>query len=175
MTRRFKQLVDAHGGRLHQLASLMLSSRDEAEDVVQDALVKLWDRLATLEPGRELPWLVTCTRNACLDRLRSRSRHRGLLQVVAGRDRIAATQRDAEHGPARSHERSEASGRLRTALAKLPEPGRSLLILRDIQELDVATVARTLELSENQVKVYTFRARRKLREALEEELHEQVA
>jgi RNA polymerase sigma-70 factor (ECF subfamily) len=57
----------------------------------------------------------------------------------------------------------------------MAEPGRSLLILRDIQELDVATVARTLELSENQVKVYTFRARRKLRRVLEEEHHEQVA
>jgi RNA polymerase sigma-70 factor (ECF subfamily) len=53
----------------------------------------------------------------------------------------------------------------------MPEPGRSLLILRDIQELDVATVARTLALSENQVKVYTFRARRRLRQRLEEDMH----
>jgi len=175
MKRRFEKLVSAHGDRLYQLATLMLGRRDEAEDVVQDSLVKLWDRLPQVETGRELPWLITCTRNACLDRLRSRSRHRGLLQVVAGRDRIEARQRDLEHGPARVHERREAAGRLRAALAELAEPGRSLLILRDIQELDVSTVAQTLELSENQVKVYTFRARRKLREALEEELHEQVA
>lgn len=175
MKRRFEELVNAYGDRLYQLASLMLGRRDEAEDVVQDSLVKLWRRLSEIETGRELPWLITCTRNACLDRLRSRSRHRGLLQVVAGRDRIAARERERDHGPSRVHERSEAADRLRTALARLPEPGRSLLILRDIQELDVSTVARTLELSENQVKVYTFRARRKLREALEEELHEQVA
>jgi RNA polymerase sigma-70 factor (ECF subfamily) len=57
----------------------------------------------------------------------------------------------------------------------MPEPARSLLILRDLQDVDVATTAATLELSENQVKVYTFRARRKLRALLEEELHEQVA
>jgi len=64
---------------------------------------------------------------------------------------------------------------LRSALAEMPEPARSLLILRDIQEIDVATVARTLELSENQVKVYTFRARRQLRHRLEEESNAQVA
>jgi RNA polymerase sigma-70 factor (ECF subfamily) len=175
MERRFEDLVNAHGDRLYQLASLMLGRCDEAEDVVQDSLVKLWDRLSEIETGRELPWLIICTRNACLDRLRRRSRQRGLLQVVAGRARIAARERDLEQGPARVHERSQATDRLHAALARLPEPGRSLLILRDIQELDVSTVARTLDLSQNQVKVYTFRARRKLREALEEELHEQVA
>jgi len=175
MKRRFDQLVDAHGGRLFQLAALMLGRRDEAEDVVQDTLIKLWDRLDGLDEGRELAWLITCARNACLDRLRSRGRQRGLLRVVAGRDRIDARVRADDDGPARSHERWESRSRLRAALAELPEPGRSLLILRDIQELDVATVARTLELSENQVKVYTFRARRKLRAALEESLHEQVA
>lgn len=175
MKRRFERLVDEHGDRLYQLASLMLRRRDEAEDIVQDTLIKLWDRLRELEPGRELPWLITCTRNACLDALRQRQRRSGLLQVVAGRDRIAADERAERHGPARSLERHEADSRLREALAELPEPARSLLILRDIQELDVATVARTMELSENQVKVYTFRARRRLRGVLEEKPNEQVA
>jgi DNA-directed RNA polymerase specialized sigma24 family protein len=50
-----------------------------------------------------------------------------------------------------------------------------LIVLRDIQDIDVATVAATLSLSENQVKVYTFRARRALRRQLEETRHEQVA
>lgn len=175
MKRRFEQLVDEHGGRLYQLARLLLGRGDEAEDVVQDTLVKLWRHLPGLRAGQELPWLVTCARNACLDVLRGNSRKRTLLRLVAGDQRATAGDAGDDPAPEASMARHERARALRSALEAMPEPGRSLLILRDIQELDVATVARTLELSENQVKVYTFRARRALRERLEEKQHEQVA
>lgn len=173
MKRRFEQLVDQHGGRLFQLARLMLGRGDEAEDVAQETLVKLWKNVDKLREGEELPWLMTCTRNACLDVLRGRTRTRSLLQLVASQKRALGEADDL--GPAEemhSHERVRA---LRSAIQEMPEPGRSLLILRDIQELDVATVARALGLSANQVKVYTFRARRQLRFRLEEESNAQVA
>ncbi|NKI35245.1 RNA polymerase sigma factor [Wenzhouxiangella sp. XN79A] len=172
MRRRFEQLVDEHGPRLRQLARALLGRVDEADDVVQDTLIKLWDHLPRVEVGSELPWLLTCTRNACLDRLRGRTRARGvLLRMVGEREADTAMAEDpSEHAVAERRRRM-----LRDAIARLPEPARSLLILRDLQDVDVAATAATLELSENQVKVYTFRARRKLRELLEEELHEQVA
>ena len=173
MKRRFEQLVDQHGSRLFQLARLMLGRDDEAEDVVQETLVKLWKNVDKLRAGEELAWLITCTRNACLDILRGRARTRGLLHLVASEHK--ALGEAGESGPHDEFDRHERAGILRAALAAMPEPGRSLLILRDIQELDVATVARTLELSENQVKVYTFRARRQLRYRLEEESNAQVA
>ncbi|MDT8449935.1 MAG: sigma-70 family RNA polymerase sigma factor [Wenzhouxiangellaceae bacterium] len=175
MKRRFEHLVDEHGGRLYQLARLLLGRDDEAEDVVQDSLVKLWRHLPGLRAGQELAWLMTCTRNACLDVLRGKNRKRALLWLVAGDQRAVAGDAGDEPAPEASLARDERVRALRSALAAMPEPGRSLLILRDIQELDVATVARTLELSENQVKVYTFRARRALRARLEEKQHEQVA
>lgn len=171
MQRRFEQLMDHHGGRLLQLARLILHSDTEAEDIVQDSLVKLWHHLGELEPGAELPWLITCTRNACLDRLRRERRQVGLLRQV----HAEAPGPDAADDPAGDASREERARQLHRAIAVLPEPGRSLLILRDIQDIDVATVARTLDLSKNQVKVYTFRARRALRQKLEEESHEQVA
>jgi RNA polymerase sigma-70 factor, ECF subfamily len=172
MKRRFEQLVDEHGGRLLQLARLMLRSGAEAEDVVQDCLVKLWRHLPELDAGAELGWLITCTRNACLDQLRSHARRRGFLQLVSS----DSVQGSAENNqPEQETEASQRAKRLKATIASMPEPARSLLILRDIQEIDVATVADTLSLTENQVKVYTFRARRALRRRLEEEAHEQVA
>jgi RNA polymerase sigma-70 factor (ECF subfamily) len=172
MRRRFEQLVDQHAPRLRHLARALLGRADEADDVVQDTLIKLWDHLARVEVGSELPWLLTCTRNACLDRLRGRTRSRGvLLRLVGEREAVAETVEDPADLAA-SERRRQA---LREAVARLPEPARSLLILRDLQDVDVATTAATLDLSENQVKVYTFRARRKLRALMEEELHEQVA
>lgn len=172
MKRRFEQLVDSHGPRLRQLARSLLGRTDEADDVVQDTLIKLWDHLSVLDEGIELPWLLTCTRNACLDRLRGRTRTRGVLLRLVG-DQGATS--DDPQGPAEHADGERRARTLRAAIARMPEPGRSLLILRDLQDIDVATTARTLDLSENQVKVYTFRARRALRRLLEEELHEQVA
>ncbi|MEX2499568.1 MAG: sigma-70 family RNA polymerase sigma factor [Wenzhouxiangellaceae bacterium] len=173
MKRRFEQLVDQHGSRIFQLARLMLQREDEAEDVAQETLVKLWRNAENLRQGEELPWLITCTRNACLDILRGRTRTRSLLQLVVSENK--ALNHADERGPAEEMHIDERTRSLRAALAEMPEPARSLLILRDIQELDVATVACTLELSENQVKVYTFRARRQLRYRLEEESNAQVA
>ncbi|MFO7764208.1 MAG: sigma-70 family RNA polymerase sigma factor [Wenzhouxiangellaceae bacterium] len=173
MKRRFEQLVEQHGSRLYQLARLMLGRDDEAEDVAQETLVKLWKNVDTLREGEELPWLITCTRNACLDVLRGRTRTRSLLQLVVSQKEALGEAGDA--GPAEEMHSRERVRALRSAIEEMPEPGRSLLILRDIQELDVATVARSLGLSANQVKVYTFRARRQLRCRLEEESNAQVA
>lgn len=157
-----------------QLSRFMLQTDSEAEDVVQDVLIKLWDHLPGLDDGSELGWLITCTRNACLDRLRRVRRHAGLHQQIHAVERELGEQFDpnAPDAVSESHERAR---QLHEAIAELPEPGRSLVILRDIQDVDVSTVARTLDLTPNQVKVYTFRARRALRRRLEETCHEQVA
>lgn len=174
MKRRFEQLVDDHGGRLLQLARMLLGRGGDAEDVVQESLIKLWDRLPEVESGAELPWLLTCTRNACIDVLRRRKRQRGLLDAAGG-DPLIDEDDSQPLAPEAHVGARERAGRLRAAIAAMPEPGRSLLILRDLQEIEVAQVARALNLSENQVKVYTFRARRVLRRALEEECDAQVA
>jgi len=170
MEQRFNQLVEAHGGRLSQLARMLLGRRDEADDVVQDTLVKLWQHLPKLEPGAELGWLLVCTRNACLDALRGGRRRGGLLRRVAGEPRPLT-----DESPEARLAAEQRAALLRRRIAALPEPGRSLLILRDIQDIDVATVAKALDLSENQVKVYTFRARRRLRRALEDNADEHAA
>ena len=174
MRQRFEQLVDANGGRLLQLARLILRSASDAEDIVQDSLIKLWSHLPSLEPGAEPAWLMTCTRNACLDRLRTQRRQSGLLRQVHSVDRELESHVN-DRGPATNALHQEQARQLHDAIRALPEPARSLIILRDIQDLDVATVAETLDLTPNQVKVYTFRARRTLRRQLEECSHEQVA
>lgn len=174
MKRRFERLVDQHAPRLLQLARFLLRSNIEAEDVVQDALIKLWAHLPELRPDGELAWLVTCTRNACLDRIRRDQRQTSLRQQNFAVERHLGEHIDRED-PGAVSQRLERAQALHRAIADLPEPARSLIVLRDIQDIDVATVAATLSLTENQVKVYTFRARRSLRRQFEEAHHEQVA
>jgi RNA polymerase sigma-70 factor (ECF subfamily) len=172
MKRRFEDLVDTHGGRLLQLARMMLRRGDEAEDVVQETLIKLWQQMPALEPGRELGWLLRCTRNACVDLLRRRSRGRALLHLVVDGEPGSDDASEAA-SPEAELIAAQRARSLREAVAAMPEPARSLLVLRDIQDVDVATVAELLDLSENQVKVYTFRARRALRRRLEEEFEDE--
>lgn len=167
MKQRFERLVDQHGGRLLQLACLILRSQAEAEDVVQDCLVKLWHQLPRLIDGKEQAWLVTCARNASLDRLRSDQRRGELRADMAER----LTPSEPSASPDYCLAADQRASALHEAIAALPEPGRSLLILRDMQDMDVAEVADALSLSSNQVKVYTFRARRALRLALEANTH----
>jgi RNA polymerase sigma-70 factor (ECF subfamily) len=174
MQQRFEQLVDGNGGRLLQLARLILRSSSDAEDIVQETLIKLWNHLPALTPGSEAAWLTTCARNACLDRLRARQRQSGVLKEASSIDRELDRHID-RHGPAANTVQQQEHARLHAAIRALPEPGRSLIILRDIQDQDVAAVAEALDLTPNQVKVYTFRARRALRRQLEEYRHEQVA
>lgn len=167
MEHRVTQLIDRHRHRVYQLACMLLGESAEAEDVAQDVLIKLWHHRERVRRGEELGWLLACTRNACLDRLRRRTRSRRLLHLVSTPEPGTTPDTAAHH--------SHRARLLRRAVANLPEPGRSLVILRDMQGLDVATTAKALELSPDQVKVYTFRARRALRTALEEKLDEQAA
>lgn len=167
MEKRFRKLLAEYQNRVFQFAVLLLGHHQEAEDVTQDTLIVLWRHLPRLRPGEELGWMMACVRNACLDRLRGRSRRRRLLRLVPAPDPVVT--------PDHMLAAAERESRLRALLLALPEPARSLLILRDVQGLPVADTARVIGLSETQVKVYTFRARRELRRRLEEVENAQAA
>nr|WP_272886664.1 sigma-70 family RNA polymerase sigma factor [Phenylobacterium aquaticum] len=68
----FKQLYDATSRRLFGLALRMLKRRDVAEDVLQDAFVRIWQHAGRYDPdrGAPMPWLWRILRNAAIDRLR---------------------------------------------------------------------------------------------------------
>lgn len=69
----FRQLYDGTGSRLFAICLRMMKSRPEAEDVLQDAFVKIWEKSWQYDPakGDALAWLATVTRHTALDRLRS--------------------------------------------------------------------------------------------------------
>lgn len=71
----FDQLYAMTSGRLFAVALRMMKNRAEAEDVVQDAYIRIWQRAGSFRPGdgRSMSWLVTITRNLAIDRMRLRS------------------------------------------------------------------------------------------------------
>lgn len=166
--RRFTEAIEQHRDRVYTLAYYHLGQRQEAEDVTQEALVRLWehwDEVGNRESAR--PWLLRVTHNLCMDY--HRRVRRGLNTLVPLEDPEALEDiRALDPGPSGAYEASENQARLECAIQRLEEPQRSIVILREIEELSYKEICEALDLSIDQVKVTLHRARKKLREDLME-------
>ncbi len=158
MEKLYRQWLREYQDQVWSLASYLLKDSGEAEDVAQEAFIKLWQHRERLDGPRVRPWLLRVTRNLCLDRLR---RRRPEVEL----DESAMHHADTTES---GLQRSEASRWLQQAIERLQEPYRSLVILRDLQQHSYEEVAGVTELSLPQVKTYLHRARRQLREQLVE-------
>ena len=140
---------------------------EEAEDVVQEALFRLWQRWAELDQSNLKAWLVRVTRNLCMDILRRRK------FIAPMKEGSTDSEFQIEHQSPDIRLHGEQIGNeLIRAIDELTEPQRSLVILKDIEGYAYQEIALALELSLEQVKVYLHRARRELRNLLKEYTHE---
>ncbi len=158
----FRLLIDRHVTSLLSVARRMLKTEGDAEDIVQEALVRVWHHAGTLElgPGGIRPWLRRVVTNLCLDHLR---RHR-LTSVVADVP-------ETLEGPAqeRGLEQADLSKRVEVALAALPERQRVALTLFHYEGLSQIEVGDMLGISDEAVESLLARARRSLKLALKDE------
>ena len=158
MSREYQQWVQEYQDQAWSLARYLLKDASEAEDAVQEAFIKLWNHRDSIDPARVKAWLMKVTRNTCLDRLRRRKPETEFEEYQAV----------DHHGPMAGAQQGELGQWLKKAIGGLREPYRSLVVLRDIQQLSYEEVAGVTELSLSQVKVYLHRARKQLREQLAE-------
>jgi RNA polymerase sigma-70 factor (ECF subfamily) len=158
MSKLFRQWTSQYQDQVWSLARYLLQDPTEAEDVSQDAFIRLWHHRETVSDTSVKPWLLKVTRNLCLDRLRRRHTWSELEETPAAEG----------EGPLQRFQQSELAARLQTAIARLQEPYRSLVVLRDLQQHSYEEVAGVMDLSLAQVKTYLHRARRQLRQQLAE-------
>lgn len=163
----FRAQVDAHEDRIYRFARSMLKDGVTAQDVTQDVLITLWEHRDDLDPDRLLPWLLRVTRNACIDKLRRRQTRYDTLTVDTDGLRDAASPRP---GPDAATEAADFETRVHEALAEVDEPYRSVVELRELQDLKYKEIAEALDMPLNTVKVYIHRGRKKLRRHLSERL-----
>lgn len=168
--RDFDAAVATHGRKVYTLAVYLLANREEAEDVAQEVLIRLWRRGQEVLPEKIGPWLVRVTRNACIDAMR---RRKGGSQVAIDDDAGIELPEPAP-GPERQAHASQLGGRILKAIDVLSEPGRSVVILREIQGLSYQEISDALEIPMTSVRVTLHRGRRRLREELKE-VHDHVA
>jgi RNA polymerase sigma-70 factor (ECF subfamily) len=153
-------LVETYSALLFRVAHSVLRSRPEAEDVVQDAFVRVLEHRRSLGEVRDMRvWLIRIAWNLAIDR-RRRLRPDQLDGAFA--ESLAGSNRPADEAM------SEAQ-RMQTVmreLERLPKGERHVLLLSAVEELDTAEVAAVLERSESAVRALLFRARTRLRERL---------
>jgi RNA polymerase sigma factor (sigma-70 family) len=179
----FTHILAENKDPVYGYALYMVGNREDAEDIAQDVFLSLWHAREEIEVGAVRWWLLRVCKNACLDLLRRRKvrlRARMSGEEVRERGRVGIeTTEDARRE--RSLEVSDlGSGALRTelgldtqrvieAMNDLKDPLRSVIVLRETQDLTYEEIASTLDLSLSAVKVYLHRARRKIRERLQDE------
>jgi len=157
--RAFRALVDRHLPSVLGIARRMLRDDAEAEDVSQEALLRLWRNAAGLELGSNgvRPWLRRVVSNLCIDRARAR-RNTTVTDAVPDESEPP--------GQLRHLAERELAGRVDAALKALPERQRLALTLFHYEGMSQIEVGDALGISDEAVESLLARARRTLKAAL---------
>jgi RNA polymerase sigma-70 factor (ECF subfamily) len=159
-------LMERHYRRLYRIALSYLRQPDDALDVVQEAFVKAFQSASRWDGSAEAgPWLARITVNLAIDRWRRNRRRAQTFSPLADNDH-AASLADAGPSPDRRVQGREAGERVATALAKLPERQRAVVVLRHYQDMNLEEIAGTLGMSLGTVKSSLHRALGRMRTAL---------
>lgn len=169
MLTAFEDTAQKHRRRVYSFARYLLSNREEAEDVTQEVLLRLWRHQQGVDEERLGAWLLRVTRNACYDLLRKRRSDVAIARGASLDDEEAREAASAEPDPQARAEAADFRRRLLSALAELAEPYKSVVILREVQGLPHREIGEALGVPEVTVRVHLHRGRRKLRERLREE------
>ena len=166
-------LIRKHGGRLLAVTRRILVDEDQARDAVQDTFISAFRTIGSFREGALLStWLHRIAVNAALIRLRSKKRRRedaldDLMPSFDESGHHAGPVRAWPPSPHDEHRRKELRAHVRRAIDSLPDRYRTIVLLRDIEDLDTREVAELLGVTENAVKIRLHRARQALRALLD--------
>jgi RNA polymerase sigma-70 factor (ECF subfamily) len=153
---QFTELFEAHFARLHRYLNRLSGDAELAADVAQEAFVKLYQRGSL--PDTPTAWLITVALNLFRNAAKSRRRHLELLTPA----RVEGILADPPAPPDQTIESEGSRKRVRSALDKMPEREREMLLLHT-EGFTYREIAAALELNEASVGVFLARARRAFR------------
>jgi RNA polymerase sigma-70 factor (ECF subfamily) len=169
----FDEFVDHFRSKIFQYSWLMCGQREDAEEVAQETLLRVFESFSDLrEPERVRSWVFRIAKNACLMKRRK--------SAFAPEHELSLDE-DGEHSvgeigdwsklPDDELLRSELRDALDSAVADLPQTYRAVVLLRDLEELSTEETAQILGLTQDVVKTRLHRGRVALRQLLDGYLH----
>lgn len=150
----FRDDVLSLKNELFRLALRITLNRFEAEDIVQDTLIKVWNRRSDWNDIDSIEaFSLTICRNLSLDRIKRKENNNDSLEDVKGAEPLASS------NPQDRMIQADRVGLIKQIVDSLPEKQRSCMQLRDFEGKSYKEIATILDITEEQVKVNIFRAR----------------
>jgi RNA polymerase sigma-70 factor (ECF subfamily) len=161
----FQLIMKRHNRRLHRIARAVLEDETEAEDVVQETYFHAFRHLSEFRAEARLStWLTRITLNEALGR---RRRRRPTVDIEAI-EPMPSPPDERKPDPEEAAAVAEIRRLLEHALNELPEPFRVVFVMRDVEEMSTEETALLLGVQPQTVRTRLYRARRLLRQALQE-------
>jgi RNA polymerase sigma-70 factor (ECF subfamily) len=160
----FEVLVERYRVRATNFAYRFLGDREAAEDVAQEAFVRVYQSRHRYRPRAAFStWLFHILSNLCLNETRRRKRQERALNP---QDVLATTSPDFSASPDAHQQQQELSAAIQRALAELPDKQRLAVLLQRFEELDYDEIARVMGISRGAVDGLLSRAKESLRRKL---------
>ena len=161
----FETLIRAHESRMYAVTLRMCGSREDAQDCLQEAMLRIYKAMDSFRGQSSFgTWVYRITMNTCLDELRRRK-----VRQSTSLDAMLETgwsPTDETNTPEKNSLRNEQRRSIEKAIATLPEDMRSAVVLRDIHGFSYEEIAQILSANVGTIKSRISRGREKLREAL---------
>ncbi|MFY0688188.1 MAG: sigma-70 family RNA polymerase sigma factor [Cyclobacteriaceae bacterium] len=155
-TNEFKEMVSQHKNRLFRQANWMLHNVEDAEDLVQEVFIKLWNMRDKVDEYKSVEGLlVTMTKNLCLNKIKAKK--------IAGNDEQLPRLISHHAGTDIRLEQREQLNLVEQAIDELPEQQQLVLQMRAVEAMETREIADQLGETENNIRVLLSRARKKLK------------
>lgn len=158
--KEFIQLVTPFKDKVFRLAKRLLISTEEAEDAIQEVMVKLWNKNDKLDAYTSLEaFAMTTTKNYCLDQLKSKRASN--LQLVH------SNYEDKQVGLLQKIEDTDSLSWVEKIINELPEQQKLIVQMRDVEQYEFEEIAKMLNMNETAIRVALSRARKTIRETMQ--------
>lgn len=151
----FKETVFCLKDEMYRFAKRFVLSSEEAEDVVQDLMMKFWQKKEELASfGNIRSYALRSVKNECLNRLKHHDVKMGFADFQLHRSELYQI------------ETNNLKDQILAFIRQLPEKQKAVIHLKDVEEYEISEIAEMLEMEENAVRVNLMRARQKIKEQI---------
>jgi len=158
VTSDFKIKVLPLGRKMLRYAAYKLNNEDMGRDIVQDVFLKLWQKRAELDKIKNIEaYIMQMTHNRCLDLIRS-------SRLVPIDNETGKKLNDADGDLSLKIELNESAAIIKKLIKRLPDVQRTLMEMRDIDQLSYEEISKITDLNINTIRVNLSRARKKVRD-----------